>query len=428
MSSTSNLPMPKRDLSSISLLRRYAFFGAVVAFAGPPVYIHLPLFYAEQHALSLAVIGTLLLGLRAVDFLQDPVLAWGIGRWPHYRTRIVYGFSVLLAVSMLALFALEPQLTPGTWLALCLIGVFTGFSGLQILVYSTGIALAGKTGGDHEHVASWREAGILTGICLACVAPALFGATNGNDRTAYALYALAFVGLLFLATWAARPVWTFETPNQQKPSFAHLWRDTMVRHLLLIGFINALPYGLTATLFLFFVEYRLDAEHHAGPMLLLFFLSAALMAPAWGKAARIWGTKQVLTVGMLLGIMTFGMAGSLGSGDWMLFYLVCFASGAAISADMTLLPAMLAQRVAQLGEGGEPAFGLWGFVNKSTFAIAAGIALPALEYFGFKPGSVNTEHALSGLTFLYAVLPCILKFIAVALLARLPRQVGEIDF
>jgi len=412
--------MPNRDSTIDPLLKRYAFFGSVVAFAGPPVYIHLPLFYAQQHAMSLAVIGSLLLGLRAIDFIQDPVLAWGIARWHRFRARMVVGFSLLLGASMLALFAIQPQLSATAWLILCLIGVFTGFSGLQILFYSTGIALAERTSGGHEQVASWREAGVLAGICLACVAPALFGATGSNDRLAYVLYALSFASLLALAVWIARPVWLLPLAAKHDGSFRALLRDKQIRHLLLLGFVNALPYGMTATLFLFFVEYRLEAATHAGPMLLLFFLSAALMAPVWGVAARLRGTKQILLVGMLLGIFSFGLASLLGSGDWPQFYLICIASGAAISADMTLLPALLAHRVAQLGDSGEPAFGLWGFVNKSTLAVAAGTALPALNYFGFEPNRANTDEALSTLTLMYAVVPCILKLAAVGLLLRLP--------
>jgi Na+/melibiose symporter-like transporter len=60
-------------------------------------------------------------------------------------------------------------------------------------------------------------------------------------------------------------------------------------------------------------------------------------------------------------------------------------------------------------------FGLWNFVNKLTLALAGGIALPLLELLGYARGGTDAA-ALSALAFVYAVVPCLLKLVAAALL------------
>ena len=130
------------------------------------------------------------------------------------------------------------------------------------------------------------------------------------------------------------------------------------------------------------------------------------------------GVKPMLLCAMVLAILAFGGAMALGPGDWVLFALVCAASGAAIGADLTLLPAVFARRMAVISPSAATGFGIWSFVNKFTLAFAAILLLPALEYVGFQSGSdTNSASALWLLSTLYAGVPCALKLVAIGLLA-----------
>lgn len=415
------------DAAAARTLPRYGLFGAALAFAGPPIYIHAPQLYAVDYGLGLAAIGAVLLLLRALDFAQDPILGWWIGRTAVARSRIAAGFAVLLGVGALLLFWPDGPLPPALRLGLSLAIVFTGFSALQILFYSGGVALA-KTGGlDHARVAGWRETGVLAGVCLACVAPELLKPAFGA-KAAYGVFAALFCALLAMAVLGMRRRWPASLPRTPSTggAFRTCWRDRELRRLLTIGLFNALPSGLTATLFLFFVEDRLQTPGHAGPALLAFFLAAALAAPFWARAARRFGQKRTLLAGMTGAIAIFLCTLSLGPGDWFGFYLVAIGSGAAMGADMTLLPAMLSRRLAALNQGGEAAFGVWGFVNKAALALAAGLALPALDAFGFQPGAANSAAALTALSIAYAGAPCILKALALVGLALTPIEEGDV--
>lgn len=406
------------------VLAPYALFGAAVAFAGPPIYIHTPSLYASQHGLSLATVGIVLLAVRMLDFVQDPLLGWWIGRNTQHRRRIATGFALLLGAGALALFAPAPVPMPALWLVVSLALVFTAFSGLQILYYSSGVVLGRELPGGHNLVAGWREAGILAGVCAACVAPTLTEMLVGK-ALAFPVFAAAFCVLLAAAVVQMRPWWPSGTATLMPSGFREVLADGRVQRLLAIGLVNSLPTGLTATLFIFFVEDRLQAPAHAGPALLLFFTAAAAAAPLWARLANRIGAKRALLLGMIGAIAAFLGALTLGAGDWPAFYLICIASGFAVGADMTLLPAMLSARLSQRESGGEMAFGLWGFVNKASLALAAGLALPALGAAGFAPGQDNSPAALEALSLAYAGVPCALKAAAAIALSLIRIPEGD---
>ncbi|MCF6444859.1 MFS transporter [Nereida sp. MMG025] len=396
-------------------LPSYALFAAMLAAAGLPIYIHAPKFYVDSYGLTLTALGTVLFLLRLLDFVQDPLLGWLSERTRHFRRTMVSGAVGLIAASMYALFAIEPPIAPIWWFALSLTGLFSAFSFLTISFYAQGVIKAETMGAGHVRLATWRETGALLGVCLAAIAPTvLMGMT---DRP-FAAFAIAFAVVCMLAMVAMRNEWV-RGSTPQDTGFGVILGDATSRRLLLLALVNATPVAVTSTLFLFFVESRLQAVGWEGPLLLLFFLAAAVSAPVWGKIAERIGAKQALLSGMVLAIVTFAFAVSLGAGDTTAFAIICVASGAALGADLTLLPAIFARRMARIAPNAGQAFGLWSFVSKFTLAFAAVSLLPLLEANGFVSGVANPmqpDSALQTLTILYAVVPCALKCVALGML------------
>jgi GPH family glycoside/pentoside/hexuronide:cation symporter len=399
-------------------LAGWSLFAALIAMAGLPIYIHAPKFYVDTYGVSLAALGGTLALLRLVDVVQDPLLGWlaEVGR--AQRGLLVAIAAALMSLAMLGLFAVAPPVAPLLWFALTLTLLFSAFSFLTIAFYAEGVAKAATLGeGGHIRLAGWREAGSLAGVCVAAVAPVALAMLTDQP---FAAFALLFVLLAIAATLAMRGEWSGTAAPIANPlaAFRPALADDLTRRLLLIALLNAAPVAVTSTLFLFFVESRLLATGMEGPLLLLFFLSAALSTPLWSRAAQRFGAKPSLLIGMVLAIVSFLWAATLGAGDTLAFALICAASGAALGADMVLLPALFARRLGQLGQGGEgAAFGLWSFVSKLSLALAAATLLPALQAAGFTPGVENTPSALFALSAFYALVPCALKVLAIALLA-----------
>lgn len=401
-------------------LPAWSLFAALIAAAGLPIYIHAPKFYVDSYGVSLASLGVVLGLLRLFDVVQDPILGWLAEAGRRTRGVWVALAAALMALSMVGLFAVPPPVAPLLWFAITLTGLFSSFSFLTICFYAEGVAKAATLGPNgHLRLAGWREGGSLLGVSLAAVAPVALAGLTSNP---FATFAALFAGLAFAATVAMRANWGQGTPmatSNPVALFRPALSDPIARRLLLIALLNAAPVAVTSTLFLFFVESRLAAPGWEGPLLLLFFLSAAASTPVWSRLAQRFGARRTLLAAMILAILAFLGTAFLGTGDSTAFAVICAASGAALGADLTLLPAIFARRLSQLGEGGEgAAFGLWSFVSKLSLALAAATLLPTLDGVGFRPGAQNTESALFALTLIYAALPCVLKLIAITLLAR----------
>ena len=401
-------------MASSDRLPAYSLFAALLAAAGLPIYIHAPKFYDDNYGVSLTALASVLFVLRLLDVVQDPLLGRLAEKTRDYRGAVVAIGCVILGGAMLALFAVPPLLPPVWWFALTLTLVFSSFSFLTINFYAQGVAKADALPGQgHLRLARWREGGALAGVCVAAVAPVALGAAT---QAPFAGFAVGFA-ILALAAWVAmRPEWNTQSLGAST-GFRTVVADRLARRLLLIALVNAAPVAVSSTLFLYFVESRLEAPGYEGPLLLVFFLSAAVAAPVWGTLAERFGPRPVLLVAMVLAIASFAMALTLGPGDWLLFGIICLASGATLGADLTLLPAIFAERMAKISPSAAEGFGLWSFVSKLTLAFAAVTLLPMLERAGFQSGATNNPvEALELLTILYAAVPCGLKLIAIALL------------
>ncbi len=394
-------------------LPAYTGFAAVLSGAGLPIYIYAPKYYADTFGVSLTALGALLFGLRLFDVVQDPVLGWISERLRDGKKLAITSGAVLLAVSMIGLFAVAPPIAPIWWFGLTITGLFTAFSFLTINFYAQGVSKVGDAPQGHVRLAAWRESGALLGVCIAAVTPTLL---IGTTETPFSAFAYGFAAATLVATFFMWPEWKGRTTAEPSP-IKDIYGDAVARRLLLLALVNATPLAVSSTLFLFFVESRLAAPGWEGGLLVLFFLSAAISSPFWSALARRFGEKPVLLTAMVLAAASFGYTLTLSAGDVIPFAVICVLSGATIGADLTLLPAMFAKRMAAISPNGGQGFGLWTLVNKFTLAFAAVLLLPLLEHSGFEPGTTDLpERALNMLTVLYALVPSLLKLVAIGLL------------
>ncbi len=415
--------MIRLGLGSTSHLAGWGAFAAMLAMAGLPIYIHAPKFFVDTYGVSLAALGAVLFALRLIDFVQDPALGWLAHATARYRGAMIAGAGGLMALSMLGLFAVAPPIAPIAWFALTLTGLFSAFSFLTICFYAEGVRRAETMGtGGHIRLAAWRETGALIGVCVAAVAPTVLAL---GPNPPFEAFAILFAALVLGVVWIMRREWRGHVTAQAPAldGFRAVLSDPVARRLLLVALLNAAPVAVSSTLFLFFVESRLQAPGMEGPLLLLFFVSAAAAAPFWARAARTHGERAMLLWGMSLAIVAFGFAALLGPGDAGWFALICVASGAALGADLTLLSAIFARRMSRVQPDAATGFALWAFVSKATLALVAVSVLPFLQFRGFT-GPDSPPEAMLALGLTYALLPCLLKLLAIALLATAPLE-GE---
>jgi len=173
-----------------------------------------------------------------------------------------------------------------------------------------------------------------------------------------------------------------------------------------------------------FVNDRLQAPAWAPLCLAAYFLVGAASVPLWLRGIARIGPMCCWALGMGLATAAFVGVLGLGPGDTTGFLLICLASGVALGADLTVPGTLLAGVVQRAGHGGqaEGAYaGWWQWATKLNLALAAGLALPALQALGYAPGSRDPE-ALWSLTLAYGGLPCVVKLAALALCWRWRRH------
>jgi len=394
-------------------LPAYTVFAAVLSGAGLPIYIYAPKYYADTFGVSLAALGALLFAMRLFDMIQDPVLGWISERLTRSKKIVITLSALVMAISMIGLFAVPPPIDPLWWFGITVTGLFTAFSFLTINFYAQGVSKAGHDPQGHVRLAAWRESGALVGVCIAAVIPT---ALIGVVADPFAAFAFGFAALTMIAAFFMWPEWK-ERVSQEPSQIREILHDGTSRKLLILALVNATPLAVSSTLFLFYVESKLGAVGWEGPLLVLFFLAAALSSPVWSALARRFGAKPVLLCAMMLAVASFAYTLTLSPGDVIPFAVICVLSGATIGADLTLLPAIFAKRMAAISPNGGQGFGLWNLVNKFTLAFAAVLLLPLLERSGFQAGATDLPaEAITMLTVLYALVPSLLKLVAIGLL------------
>jgi Na+/melibiose symporter-like transporter len=401
-------------------LLSYGALGLPLAMVALPIYVYLPQFYAQRSGLPLALLGAALLAARIGAAFLDPLLGWWIARGQGAFGRFVAAGAPLLLAAFVALF--HPPALGGAamlgWFLATLTLVYVGFGLVTIAHQSWGAALT-QAPGERARVSGVREGFALAGVMLAATVTGLAG--YGALALAFGL-ALAAAAWLLLRRAPRPPAHSGARPVPGWRAMAAPFANRRFRALFAVLIVNGVASAIPATLFLFFAADRLQLAPQAGLFLIVYFGAAACSVAPWIAAARRVGEARAWAGAMLLAALVFVWAWALGPGDALAFGAICALSGLALGADLALPPALLAGVIASGGDAGRAEaayFGVWNWGVQITLALAAGIALPLLDWLGYVPGAAAGSGALAAA---YALLPCALKLLAAAMLWRAPLR------
>jgi GPH family glycoside/pentoside/hexuronide:cation symporter len=438
---TPNVDWPRAERGqSVSHARsaRHGLLGLPLAFVAMPLYVLLPEHHARSLGLPLAALGVALMLARLADAWVDPWLGRLADRLLSAggAPLALCGGALGLAVGFAALFS-PPAWVQGTaaslaW-ALAAMGLtFGAYSLAQVLYLAWGTRLGGDLAG-RARIVAWRESWGLVGVILANVLALQWGLM----ATCVALVLSLALGVLAVCT-GPRPEATAgraqkgvpgpaDAAMASAPSHApdvsspgdhakpvHPWRVPAFRALMQVYLLNGVASALPATLVLFYIDDRLQARAQAPLFLGLYFLTAALSVPLWTRAVARWGAWPAWAAGMALSVPPFLAVLLLGPGDAAAYLVVCLLCGAALGADLSAPGTLFTSVVKAAGHAGqaEGAYaGWWHWGAKFNLALAAGLALPALQLLGYQPGLREPEGLLA-LGLVYGLLPCVFKLLA----------------
>lgn len=416
----------RSKISTLTLLV-YALPAIPLAALGLPLYVHLPAVYAAL--LTPALVGLVLFSARSLDVVTDPVVGWLSDRLPspHMRRRltIVCGLPLLLVgIDQL----MRPTAVSVAQLAIWTTLIYVGWT-MVILPYMAWGAELARDYQERTRVTLWREGAIILGTVIAVVLPVAMNVGN-NPRASLELLATYLLWTLppaLLLTCLFVP----ERPPSSIPKTRLLAgiircvKNRLAMRLLFAHLLNSFANALPATLFFFYVGSVLGEPKRAGMLLLIYFCAAIIALPAWWVACQHFAKHSVWAVSMVWAACVFSFALTLGQGDWIWFAWVCVFSGISLGADMALPASIQADIVQHDGEVNHEQragawFGLWSMVTKLSLALAAGLALPMLQWSGFDTTSSQSSSGISVLIFLYAGAPVLLKLPAAWLVWKFP--------
>jgi Na+/melibiose symporter-like transporter len=406
----------------------YGLPAAPLAIVGLPLGVYLPTVYATTVGLSLSTVGLVLLLVRLTDVVTDPLVGWlsdrTRGRFGRRRPWIVLALPIG-GPALWYLFVPPAGAGAGHLFVMAAL-LYLAWTMIAVPHNAWGAELSGDYF-ERTRIAGWREGFSVVGVMVSAALPAIVGAAPPQALRMLAAATLAFAppALFLMMLVVPEPASRARAPAQG--GWRTIAANRPFRLLLAAWTVNGIANGLPAALFLAVVTDLLQVPDRQGPLLFAYFASAVAAVPLWAFVARRAGKHRAWGAAMLLACAVFAFVPLLGAGDFTPFLLICLVSGAALGADLALPPAMQAD-VVDLDEltSGQPRAGLffaaWSMAQKLGNALAVGVGLPAVEAFGYAPG---TGQGLGALVALYAVVPVVLKLVAIALVWRFPIDATE---
>lgn len=418
--------MNKPPIISLPSLVQYALLALPLAFAGLPLYIYAPDLYATHAGVSLGLIGILLMVARIIDAVQDPLIGKFSDDFAKKRLAILGIGSLGLGIGFVGLFnpIIRDTLAP-IWFFGFLVLTTTCFSILTINLNAIG-SLWSQDPKAKTKITTTREGfGLLGLVCAAAIPQVVFA--DLSPALAFASLSWAvLVGLviayLVFARWYAKDFTLTQQSKAQTYNILELIKSISLEKKIFYGIflISMIASSVPSVLIVFFIRDLLGLEPQTGLFLLAYFASAIAGMPFWHFSARKFGKVQSWAGSMVLAVLTFIWAFTLGQGDFTGFMIVCVLSGLAMGAELSIPPAILSDLIDREKTQHQTSayFALYAFIVKTAMALASGAAFGLLALTDFAPATENSAQALGMLSFAYAVMPCLIKLGSAALLFR----------
>lgn len=431
-------------------LLNYGLLGWALGAVAVPIYIQVPYLYSRIYEVPSAWVGIILLLSRLLDAVLDPAIGLWVDRRSGQGNR--YALPLLLAVPLLLLgmagVFFPVGNTPTEYAAslmVSLIVVHLGYSFASIAYQAWGAEL-GHTDKERSTYVAVRE-----GVGILGVVFAVSLALETNAGLIFTVFAVMLVlGMFLLLKFSPKPDRTAqqaaspfaETFNNAQASAAAAIRKGFAdivqplrrknfRKLMGVFLCNGLAAALPATLVPFYMRDRLGLGDSDQWVLAVYFLVGAASTVFWVWLASKIGLARSWLLGMVLSIPAFIIVVVLGEGDLAGYLFVCVVTGFALGADLSLPAALVARLIEENGERGKTEgtyFGLWNWINKFNLALAPSFALGTSQWFSYSADMAKTESyqnmgllqqlANDPLLWVYALVPCALKLLAIVLLGR----------
>lgn len=419
-------PAPPKN--SLSPFRLAIFSAAGIPIGGyvATLAVYLPNYYARTLGLSLAAVGIAFTIVRILDIIIDP----GLGvlmdatktRVGRFRPWLLASIPVLALSTAAAYF---PKAGAGTtYLSICLLVLYIGYSMCVLSQSAWGTALVAEYH-QRSRVYGWIQAVGTIGAAGVLIVPGLFNVIMHRKAELVPIMGW-FLVITVLVTFAITGFLAHEPDIAHQPErqrfklrdyLGLLARPDMVRNLVATLLTTFGP-ALTAPLYLFFFEDARGYTPNQTLWLLLIYILAGLVGPAfWTRITIPFGKQRTIQIASVT--YAFAQTGLLllPKAHVLEMSFAMFTVGFVASAFAFILRAMVSDICdeVRLETGKDRTALLYALVTstaKFASTVSVGVAYTLLSLFSFKAaeGATNTASAMWGLQALYLVPPvaCVL--------------------
>ena len=415
-------------------LAGFASLAVPIYAAQMPLTVYLPAIYAQQYGLSLAVIGSIFLAERLWGALADPLIGSlsdrTRSRLGRRRPWIAAG-GLVFAIAATALFFPFVAVTP-LYLAATLFVLYLGWSMIQIPY----LAWSGEISGQyHERtrVVTYQTVAGSAALLLVLILPTIIDQWQPHNGA----LKLAAMGTVVLSSLLiALPLALRAFPEAAMPvkpvarlSFARsaavVFSDKLLLRVLASDLAVTAGQGIRSVLIVFFVTAYMGLPQWASGLFLLQFIFGIAAGPIWAQIGYRIGKHRAAVTGEIVQVaINLGLL--LVTPDALPLLLgLAIAQGLAQGSGNLMLRSMVADVADRhrLETGHDRTalfFSAFSLSVKAGTAIAIGIALPLVAWFGFDPKGANSPEALHGLLLVFALGPAIAHALSAALIYRFP--------
>lgn len=429
-----------RAQTSLPAGRLIAFSSLMlpVTAAQLPIAVYLPALYAQHFGLPLAVLGAIFLVERIWGAVTDPLIGAlsdrTKSRYGRRKSWITAGAVLFALATVFLFFPTLPFITvTPLYLAAVLFVFYLAWSMIQIPY----LAWSGEISGmyhERTRIAMFQGVAGALSLLLILILPTIIDQTSPKNAI-LKLAAMGGVILLSLPVTLLLSLKAFAEPTLPTAPVQHLpfkttlgliAREGALIRVLLSDLAVSAAQGCRSVLFIFFVTDYMDLPKWASGLFLLQFVFGIVAAPIWAFVARRLGKHRTAVAGELVQVaINLGLLLVL-PGQLPLLLGLTVAQGLAQGSGNLMLRSMVADVADRhrLETGIDRTalfFSVFSISMKGGMALAVGIALPLVAWFGFHPAAkTNTPEALHGLAMVFALGPAIAHFISAALIHRFP--------
>ena len=173
----------------------YSSFGFALAFSSFPIYIYTPIYYIEIYKLDIFLIGIVLLFLRILDAILDPLIGYYSSKLSVEKIK-KYIFNVCILFYAVSIYFLFNPLHTNPTISFIIFLFLTTFffSILNINFYSLSVFFKGEMSSS---VSATREFNSFLGMIFGAVIPGIL-LNFYNSEKAYFIFSFFILCILFL--------------------------------------------------------------------------------------------------------------------------------------------------------------------------------------------------------------------------------------